>query len=307
MLEKILPAKERLLKSSKTRMDGELRGKILVILCAVIMISATISITIFLGTKGLQSFIKNGVSLIEFLTSTAWNPTNKANPEYGALPFIFGSFAVTFLAALVAAPLGIGGAIFMTEIAPSWGRKILQPVVELLVGIPSVVYGFIGLTVLVPFVRDHIGGLGFSLLSGTIVLAVMILPTITTIATDAMSSLPKNLREGSYALGATRWQTIRKVLIPAALPSLLTAVVLGMARAFGEALAVQMVIGNVRNLPSSLLDASATLTTIITLNMGHTTYGSVENNTLWSMGLILLVMSFAFILLIRYLSSRRKL
>jgi phosphate transport system permease protein len=305
-MEKIVPAKERLLKSEKNWMDGEVRGKFLVILCAVIMISATIAITIFLGTKGLQSFIKNGVSLIEFLTSTKWNPTNQANPEYGVLPFIFGSFAVTFLAALVAAPLGIGGAIFMTEIAPSWGRKILQPVIELLVGIPSVVYGFIGLTVLVPFVREHVGGLGFSLLSGMIVLSIMILPTITTIATDAMSSLPKSLREGSYALGATRWQTIRKVLIPAALPTLLTAVVLGMARAFGEALAVQMVIGNVRDIPSSLLDASATLTTIITLNMGHTTYGSVENNTLWSMGLILLVMSFGFILLIRYLSSRRK-
>ncbi|MEH7414124.1 phosphate ABC transporter permease subunit PstC [Neobacillus drentensis] len=306
-MEKILPAKERLLKSEKNWMNGEARGKFLVVLCAVIMISATISITIFLGTKGLQSFIKNSVSFIEFISSIHWDPTNKANPEYGALPFIFGSFAVTFLSAIVAAPLGIGGAIFMTEIAPSWGRKILQPIIELLVGIPSVVYGFIGLTVLVPFVREHIGGLGFSLLSGTIVLSIMILPTITTIATDAMSSLPKNLREGSYALGATRWQTIRKVLIPAALPTLLTAVVLGMARAFGEALAVQMVIGNVRDLPTSLLDASATLTTIITLNMGHTTYGSVENNTLWSMGLILLVMSFAFILLIRYLSSRRKL
>ncbi|MBL4951393.1 phosphate ABC transporter permease subunit PstC [Neobacillus sp. YIM B02564] len=306
-MEKLLPAQNRLLKSKSSRLGGEFRGKLFVILCAVIMITATIAITIFLSTKGLQSFTKNGISIIEFLTSSKWDPTNKANPAYGVLPFIFGSFAVTILAALVAAPLGIGGAIFMTEIAPSWGRKILQPVVELLVGIPSVVYGFIGLTVLVPFIREHVGGLGFSLLSGMIVLAIMILPTITTIATDAMSSLPNHLREGSYALGATRWQTIRKVLVPAALPSLLTAIILGMARAFGEALAVQMVIGNVRDMPNSILDASATLTTIITLNMGHTTYGSVENNTLWSMGLILLIMSFAFILLIRYLSSRRKL
>lgn len=305
-MEKLVPAKDRLLKSDKNWMNGEVRGKVLVILCAIIMISTTISITIFLGSKGLQSFIKNGVSPIEFLTSSHWDPSNQADPHYGVLPFIFGSFAVTFLSALVAAPLGIGGAIFMTEIAPSWGRKILQPVIELLVGIPSVVYGFIGLTVLVPFVREYFGGLGFSLFSGMIVLSVMILPTITTIATDAMSTLPKSLREGSYALGATRWQTIRKVLIPAAMPTLLTAIVLGMARAFGEALAVQMVIGNVRDLPTSLIDASATLTTIITLNMGHTTYGSVENNTLWSMGLILLVMSFAFILIIRFLSSRRK-
>lgn len=306
MEEKTIPAKQRLLKLGKTGLGNEFRGKILVTLCAVIMIAVTISITIFLGVKGLQSFIKNGISLTEFLTSTDWNPTDKANPKFGVLPFIFGSFAVTFLSALVSAPLGIGAAIFMTEIAPSWGKKIIQPVIELLVGIPSVVYGFIGLTVLVPFIRDHIGGLGFSLLAGTVVLSIMILPTITSIATDAMSSLPKNLREGSYALGATRWQTIRKVLIPAALPTLLTAVILGMARAFGEALAVQMVIGNVKVIPSSLLDAAATLTTIITLNMGHTTYGSVENNTLWSMGLILLIMSFIFIILIRYVSSRRK-
>jgi phosphate transport system permease protein len=270
------------------------------------MIAATISITIFIGQKGLQAFINNGVSLIEFLTSKIWDPSNQKHPGYGALPFIFGSFAVTFLAALVAAPLGIGAAIFMTEIAPSWGRKVLQPVIELLVGIPSVVYGFIGLTVLVPFIRDHIGGLGFSLLSGMIVLSVMILPTITTIATDAMATIPKALREGSYALGATRWQTIRKVLIPAAMPSLLTAIVLGMARAFGEALAVQMVIGNVSKFPHSILDASGTLTTIITLNMGNTTFGSVDNNVLWSMGLILLVISFVFILIIRYLSARRK-
>jgi phosphate transport system permease protein len=305
-MEKLAPAKERLLKSEKNWLNGEVRGKIIVFFCAIIMISATIAITIFLGTKGLQSFIKDGVSLIEFLTSKHWDPTNQAKPLYGALPFIFGSFAVTFLAAIIAAPLGIGGAIFMTEIAPSWGRKILQPVIELLVGIPSVVYGFIGLTVLVPFIRTHFGGLGFSLLSGMIVLSIMILPTITTIATDAMSSIPKNLREGSYALGATRWQTIRKVLIPAALPNLLTAIVLGMARAFGEALAVQMVIGNVKNMPHSITDASATLTTIITLNMGNTTFGSPENNILWSLGLILLIMSFAFILLIRYLSARRK-
>ena len=305
-MEKVVPAKDRLLKSNKSWMDGEVRGRILVFLSAIIMIAATISITIFIGQKGLQAFIYNGVSLIEFLTSKIWDPSNQKHPGYGALPFIFGSFAVTFLAALVAAPLGIGAAIFMTEIAPSWGRKVLQPVIELLVGIPSVVYGFIGLTVLVPFIRDHIGGLGFSLLSGMIVLSVMILPTITTIATDAMATIPKALREGSYALGATRWQTIRKVLIPAAMPSLLTAIVLGMARAFGEALAVQMVIGNVSKFPHSILDASGTLTTIITLNMGNTTFGSVDNNVLWSMGLILLVISFVFILIIRYLSARRK-
>lgn len=299
-------ASDRLISSKKNRQMDEVRGSILVRFCAFLMIAISIAITIFLGIKGLQSFIVNGVSPIEFLTSINWNPTAE-NPQYGALPFIFGSIAVTLLSALIAAPLGIAGAIFMTEIAPAWGRKILQPVIELLVGIPSVVYGFIGLTVLIPFIGHFkSSGSGHSVLAGTIVLSIMILPTVTSIATDAMSSLPKSLREGSYALGATRWQTIRRVLVPAALPTLMTAVVLGMARAFGEALAVQMVIGNTRNLPESIMDTAGTLTTIITLNMGHTTYGSVENNTLWSMGLVLLVVSFMFILIIRYLSSRRK-
>lgn len=297
---------ERLISSRQNRQLDEVRGRMIVTACALIMIAASVAITIFLGVKGLQSFLVNGVSPIEFLTSLNWNPTD-TDPKYGVLPFIFGSFAVTILSALIAAPLGIAGAIFMTEIAPNWGKKVLQPVIELLVGIPSVVYGFIGLTVLVPFIAQFkSSGTGHSLLAGTIVLSIMILPTITSISADAMASLPKSLREGSYALGATRWQTIRKVLVPAAFPTLMTAVVLGMARAFGEALAVQMVIGNTRVLPESLFDTAGTLTTIITLNMGHTTYGSIENNTLWSMGLVLLVMSFLFILLIRYLSSRRK-
>ncbi|MEG7380471.1 phosphate ABC transporter permease subunit PstC [Bacillus subtilis] len=297
---------ERLISSRQNRQLDEVRGRMIVTACALIMIAASVAITIFLGVKGLQSFLVNGVSPIEFLTSLNWNPTD-TDPKYGVLPFIFGSFAVTILSALIAAPLGIAGAIFMTEIAPNWGKKVLQPVIELLVGIPSVVYGFIGLTVLVPFIAQFkSSGTGHSLLAGTIVLSIMILPTVTSISADAMASLPKSLREGSYALGATRWQTIRKVLVPAAFPTLMTAVVLGMARAFGEALAVQMVIGNTRVLPESLFDTAGTLTTIITLNMGHTTYGSVENNTLWSMGLVLLVMSFLFILFIRYLSSRRK-
>ncbi len=306
----ITAVQQRLLKSRQGKAKkNEFTGRFIVTVAAIIMIVATISITIFLATKGLQSFLVSGVSPIEFLTSTDWNPTADENPSFGAFPFIFGTLAVTFLSALIAGPIGIGGAIFMSEIAPSWGKKVLQPVIELLVGIPSVVYGFIGLTVLVPFMRNTFSGAqtGFSLLSGVIVLSVMILPTITSIATDAMTSLPSNLRQGSYALGATRWQTIKKVLIPAAIPSLLTAIVLGMARAFGEALAVQMVIGNVRAIPDSILEPAATLTTIITLNMGHTTYGSVENNTLWSMGLVLLILSFIFILIIRYLSSRRKL
>lgn len=299
--------RDRLIK--KQKFNPELKGKGLVILSALLIIIATGAITIFLGQKGLQSFFINGLNPIEFLTSSDWHPLRaeaKGGPSYGALAFIFGSFAVTLLSALIAAPLGIGAAIFMTEIAPSWGKKVFLPIIELLVGIPSVVYGFIGLSVLVPFLRDTVGGLGFGLLAGMIVLSIMILPTVASIATDTLQSLPQSLRDASSAIGATRWQTISRVLIPAALPGLLTAVVLGMARAFGEALAVQMVIGNARSIPTSLTEPAATLTTIITLNMGHTTFGSIENNVLWSLALILLIMSFIFIVIIRYLSARRK-
>ncbi|WP_132746257.1 phosphate ABC transporter permease subunit PstC [Scopulibacillus darangshiensis] len=287
--------------------NGELRGKIIILTSAFFIIAATMAITLFLTLQGLRAFTVDGINIIDFITGTEWQPNRDGNPSYGALPFIFGSFAVTVLAALVAAPIGIASALFMTEIARKWGQKALQPVIEILVGIPSVVYGLIGLSVIVPFIRSQTGGLGFGLLAGAIVVGIMILPTVTSIAADAIKSVPDDLRHASYALGATKWQTIYKVIIPAALPSLLTAVVLGMARAFGEALAVQMVIGNARGIPDSLVDPAATLTTIITLSMGHTTSGSVLNDVLWSLGLILLVMSYVFILIIRYLSKRRKL
>lgn len=289
-------------KSSKTY-KKETGGKIVIYSIAGVIILSVMALTLFLTFQGTRSFFQNGVNPIEFVSSANWAPENG---QYGALTFIWGSFAVTILSALIAAPLGIGAAIFMTEIAPAWGQKILQPVIELLVGIPSVVYGFIGLTVLVPLIGDVVGGTGFGILAGTIVISVMILPTITSLAADAMRGLPNGLRESSYAIGATRWQTIYRILVPAGLPVLMTGVVLGMARAFGEALAVQMVIGNSSAIAESLTQSTSTLTTIITLNMGHTTMGSIDNNVLWSLGLILLIMSYVFIIIVRYLSSRRK-
>ncbi|GGC91816.1 putative ABC transporter permease protein YqgH [Thalassobacillus devorans] len=293
----------RLLKKNRSSAKrNERTGKIIVFTSAAIIIAATIAITLFLGYKGLKTFFVFDIDIWNFLTSTTWDGTS----ESGAFSFIFGSFAVTFLAALFAAPIGIGSAIFMTEIAKKWGQKVLQPVIEILVGIPSVVYGLIGVTVIVPLIRNHIGGLGFSLLAGMIVVGVMILPTITSISADAIKAIPIDIKDAAYGLGATRWQTIYKVIIPAALPSLMTAIVFGMARAFGEALAIQMVIGNVKGLPDSITDQAATLTSIITLDMPHTTYGSVHNSLLWSLGLILLVMSYVFIIIIRVVSSRRK-
>lgn len=302
-------ASDRMLKQ-QSKKDGlfakksELRGKIFIYSSAIFILAATVAITIFLTEKGLQSFFVSKLNVFYFLTQTNWTPDKN---HFGALIFIIGSFTVTFLSAIIAAPIGVGSAIFMVEIAKKWGQKFLQPVIEILVGIPSVVYGFIGLTIIVPFIGKHTGTLGYGFLASAIVVGSMILPTVTSLAADALKAIPEDMKNASYALGATRWQTISRVVIPAALPSLLTAVVLGMARAFGEALAVQMVIGNSKVLTHTLVHPTATLTTIITLSMGHTTDGSTLNNALWSLGLVLLAMSYIFIILIRFLSTRRKL
>ena len=166
-----------------------------------------VSIFYFVASKGLATFFKDKINVFDFLFGTNWNPSDigaDGKPMVGALPMIAGSFIVTFLSAIVATPF----AVFMTEISPKKGAKFLQPVIELLVGIPSVVYGFIGLSVIVPFVRSIFGGTGFGILAGTFVLFVMILPTVTTMTVDALKAVPRHYREASLALGATRWQTI---------------------------------------------------------------------------------------------------
>jgi phosphate transport system permease protein len=212
------------------------------------------------------------------------------------------------VAALISAPLSIGLAIFMAEVAPRWARNITRPAMEVFVGIPSVVYGFLGLTILVPFLRTYFRAqgftLGFSWFAGSLVLALMILPTITAIAYDAFISIPGDMRSASLALGTTRWQTIRHILIPTARVALLTAIILGMMRAAGEALAVQMVIGNRPVIPTSLTQPMTTLTSQITLDMGNTVAGEPANEALWTMGLVLLFISFGFVVLVRRMGRK---
>ena len=272
--------------------------------CAFALVVFIAAIILFIGSKGLATFVRDKVSPLQFLFSKVWQPDEKP-AAYGAATFIVGSLEVTLLAILISTPLSIAAALFLTDVGPKWAQSVLQPAVELFVGIPSVVYGWVGLSVLVPFIRNHIGGLGFSLLAGCVVLSIMALPTITTVATDSLRALPVGLKEASYGLGATRWQTIARVLLPAALPGLMTAVILGMARAIGEALAVQMVIGNTQIIPKSLTDRASTLTSIITLDMGNTVGGTAWNNALWSMAMLLLLIALALIVAIRVVSARR--
>ncbi|ATF10992.1 phosphate ABC transporter permease subunit PstC [Brevibacillus sp. HB1.2] len=295
---------QKMLTTNKRQKTENITGKTIAMICAGLLVIVVLSITYFIASKGLSTFFVDGVSFKEFLTHDKWDPEGEPS-AYGVLPFILGSFFVTALAALIAAPLGIGAAIFMTEIFPGFGKKVLKPVIELLVGIPSVVYGYVGLTLLVPFIREQFDVLGFSLLAGGLVLALMILPTITSVAADAIEAVPQDLRNASLALGATRWQTIWNVVLHSALPGCLTAIVLGMSRAFGEALAVQMVIGNTTKLPGGLFEPISTLTSGITLNMGNTIQGTPYNNALWSMALLLLAMSFIFIVILRLLGRKR--
>lgn len=295
-------------KSKKAKLEQ--RGKIISLFSIFIIVAVVVSIFYFVASKGLATFFVDKVNFFDFLFGTKWNPSQvgeNGQPLVGALPMIIGSFLVTFLSAIVATPFAIGAAVFMVEISPKQGQKILQPVIELLVGIPSVVYGFIGLSVIVPAVRSVFGGTGFGILAGTFVLFIMILPTVTTMTVDALKSVPRHYREASLALGATRWQTTYKVVLRAAVPGILTAVVFGMARAFGEALAIQMVIGNAALIPTSLVTPASTLTSILTMGIGNTIMGSVENNVLWSLALILLFMSLVFNIVIRVIGKKGRL
>ena len=298
--------RESLLKqSAATRKDRF--GRYLSLGALLLIVVVVLSIFWFVASKGLATFFANKVNIWDFLTGTKWAPGQtdaNGHPYVGAAPMIVGSFLVTLISALIATPFAIGTAVFMTEISPKRGAKILGPVTELLVGIPSVVYGFIGLSVIVPVMRQLFGGSGFGILAGAMVLFVMILPTVTSMTVDTLKSVPRHYRESSLALGATRWQMIYKVILRAATPGILTAVVFGMARAFGEALAVQMVVGNAALMPQNLTSPAATLTSVLTQGIGNTVMGSLENNALWSLALILLLMSLVFNSVIRAIAKK---
>ena len=279
-----------------------------VFLAALSMVAIVFILLGFIAWQGIQLFVQNGQPIGSVL-STNWSPED--NPiSYGILPFVAGTVGVTGIALLISTPLSVGLALFLSEVAPAWARTLVQPALEIFVGIPSVVWGWLGITILVPFLSHQLGFLGFTVgfswFAGSLVLSIMILPTITTITFDAFRAVPQELRTGSLALGTTRWQMIRHILLPAARAGTLTAVVLGLTRAAGEALAVQMVIGNRPTMPTSLTQPMTTLTSQITLDMGNTVFGAPDNNVLWTMGLVLLLISMISVLLIRLLNRSGK-
>jgi|SRR5579875_255763 phosphate transport system permease protein len=315
--------------------------------CAILLVIVIVGIFFFVGQNALHLFFEPGGATFQgFFGGTTWDPTGVTSdsgiPQYGALGLIIGSIVITFFSVLIATPLAIGVALFFVEVSPGWTITIrffqplleifvdahqhalaldidiirfFQPLLEIFVGVPSVVIGFLGLVVLVPFMtklvapitgNSPVGGYGWA--AAIIVLVVMIVPTIASISIDALRAVPMSVREASLALGSTRWQMMYRAVLPAALPALATAVVFGMARAIGETLAVAMVLGGSDILPSRFgLDTFFQPNTNITqaiLNEFPETYG-VSRDAYWMLAFVLLVISFLFICISRYFASRR--
>ncbi|MGB8266099.1 MAG: phosphate ABC transporter permease subunit PstC [Candidatus Velthaea sp.] len=270
---------------------------------ATFVIVAIAALILYLAFEGTKVFTSDHLPVWQFLFSSDFNPSaNKG----GAAIFIAGTLVVTLFALCVGGPFGIAVGAFLSEIAPPRMAGILKPAIEVLVGIPSVVYGWLGLRLLVPFLREHTSSAsGFGLGAAGIVLSIMILPTIISLSEDAFRSLPNSLREGSMAMGATRWQTIVRVLLPSASSGLTVALILGMARAIGETLAVQMVIGNATQFANGLFAATAALTTEIVIDMPGAIQGSFLEHELFSMAFLLLLIAMALILVVRFVLRKR--
>ncbi|QJD83935.1 phosphate ABC transporter permease subunit PstC [Cohnella herbarum] len=290
---KLFDRKNRLLFYNRT-------FKIICIASAIFVCLVLFSILFFMFRTGVLTF--RDVSPLTFFFSSDWSPENES---YGAFVFIFGTFALTLLTLLISVPLSVVIAVFLAEIAPSWLRNLLRPVLDLLVGIPSVVYGFLGLTILIPLLRDVTGtNMGDGILAAAIVLTIMVLPTISRISDDAISVVPRKYRDASYALGATRFQTIFKVTIPAARSGIMYGVILGMARAIGETMAVVMVIGNTPQLADALFKPTSVLTSNIVMQIANVPFDSTWNNALYMMGFLLLVISLFMIVVVRLLQRK---
>jgi len=247
-------------------------------------------IFLFLLREGLPIFFE--VSLGNLL-GTRWYPTFDL---FGALPLVLGSVLVTVVAILIALPLGVATAVFVREVAPSWAREILKPMIEVLAGIPSVVLGFFGMTLLAPFIRETLGApTGLTAFTGALILAYMALPTIISVAEDGLDAVPKSYRDAGLAMGATQWQTIWRVVVPAARSGIVTALMLGMGRAIGETMAVMMVTGNAARMPltfDSLFRPARTMTATIAAEMGEVAQGSIHYHALFGIGIILFLLTF---------------
>ena len=306
--------------SQRARLFDQI-ARVVFFLCAILLVVVIIAVIGFISSKAFNVFFeRGGTNLKTFFTIDKWDPTGvndptgNGTPTFGAFGLVLGSIVITLGSMIIVTPLALGTAIFFNEMAPRWLVSFLKPLIEIFTGVPSVVIGVLGLTVLVPFLTRIAGPITGNLPTGgygwgaaILVLIVMVLPTTVSVAIDALRAVPGSVREASLALGSTRWQTMSKAIIPAASTGLGTAVVLGLARAIGETLAVALVLqGN--SLPRKLLSLAAffqpnvNITMVIARDFGETS--GVAQDAYWTLAFVLLVISFIFICISRYLASR---
>ncbi len=269
------------------------------LLCAMVSVLAIGTITFYIFYSGTPAIAKIGVW--NFLFGARWKPDQNL---YGILPMIVTSLTATALSVGIGAAIGIFCAVFLAELAPPWLVRLLRPCVELLAGIPSIVYGYFGLTTVVPLIASHLGGAGNSLLAIAVILSMMILPTIISISLTSIRAVPAAYKEGSLALGASHIQTIFKTMLPAARSGILSAVVLGIGRAIGETMAVILVAGNTPQIPGSLLDSVRTLTINIAFEMSYAT--GLHREALFANGVVLFVIIMALNIVLNTLMKRKE-
>ena len=281
--------------------EGAIHG--LLLLCALISVGTTVGIIVILSTETVRFFVD--VSIIDFFTGTRWAPLFDP-PSFGVLPLIGGTLLVTAGAAIIALPVGMATAIFLSEYAPDRLRRVLKPMLEVLAGVPTVVYGFFALTFITPILRAIIPGVEvFNAASAAIVIAAMIIPMISSLSEDAMTAVPRSLREASYALGATKFETAVKVVAPAALSGIVASFILAISRAIGETLVVTLAAGATPNLTANPFEGIQTMTAyIVQVSLGDTPQGSVEFRTIFAVAMTLFVMTFTMTLLAHYVVRR---
>ncbi|MDR0745392.1 MAG: phosphate ABC transporter permease subunit PstC [Mediterranea sp.] len=250
---------------------------------------------------------KGRITPAQFFVGKQWYPTSQPSPLYGVLPLLLGTLWVSLGAILIALPFGLAVAIYLAELADERLRKVLKPVIELLAGIPSVVYGFFGLIVIVPVIQKTFSlPVGETGLAGSVILAVMALPTIITVAEDAIRSTPRAMKESSLALGATHWQTIRRVVIPYSISGITAAAVLGIGRAIGETMAVLMVTGNAAVMPTTLLEPVRTIPATIAAELGEAPAGGTHYEALFLLGCILFLLTLVISITVEMMTSGKR-
>jgi phosphate transport system permease protein len=257
---------------------------------ALLTIIILLGIILSIFREGLPLF--QAVRIRDFLTGFAWYPTHEP-AQYGIASMLAGSFYVTLGALIIAIPFGLGAAVYIAEIASARTREMIKPVIELLAGIPSVVYGLFGMAFLAPFVQHtfHVNT-GLNVFSCSIILGIMVIPIITSLSEDALSTVPKNIREASLALGATPWETITRITIPSARTGIIGSILLGFGRAIGETMVILMVAGGSAQIPHSIFDSVRPLTATIAAEMGETVMGDTHYHALFAIAIVLLIITF---------------